>query len=186
VTKPLRTLGCALIAAFLWAPPAAAQQLATDSLRFDRLAALGRLWATVKYFHPALADRPIDWDSALVAAVPAVTGDPGAAGTERFGAVVQRMLDALGDPASRLATVEPAGKVSATDPGPRGRRLADGTWLIEVHNYADLGDYPSVADRLRAMADSARRSPRTSAPQPAATTRRSWTCSPSGASTALS
>ena len=62
---------CALLLALLTAPVTIrAQQTAPDSVRFDRLAALGRLWATVKYFHPALAHRPVDWDSALVATIP--------------------------------------------------------------------------------------------------------------------
>ena len=58
----------ALLLALISAP-LSAQQSTTDSIRFDRLAALGRLWATVKYFHPALADRHLDWDSALAATI---------------------------------------------------------------------------------------------------------------------
>ena len=67
------------------------------------------------------------------------------------------MLDALGDPSTRLSPSSPPGKVSTTAPDPRGHRLADGTWVIEIHNYADLGDYPSVVERLTMMADSARK-----------------------------
>lgn len=142
----------ALVLALIYAP-LSAQQSTADSIRFDRLAALGRLWATVKYFHPALADRPIDWDSALAATIPLVDR---ASDREGFGIAVQRMLDALGDPSTRLAPVEPPGKVSPTAPDPRGRRLADGTWVIDIHNYADVGDYPTVVGRFSAMADSAR------------------------------
>jgi hypothetical protein len=43
--------------------------------RLARLVALGRLWGEIKYFHPYLAYRPIDWDSAFVAAYPRV-GEP--------------------------------------------------------------------------------------------------------------
>ena len=133
--------------------PLGAQQSVPDSVRFDRLAALGRLWSTVKYFHPALADRPSDWDSALAATIPLVDR---ASDRAAFAAAVQRMLDALGDPSTGLAPAEPPGKVSPTAPGPHGRRLADGTWLIEIHNYADMGDYPTVVERFSAVADSAR------------------------------
>ena len=140
--------------ALLTAPSSArAQQTAPNSVRFDRLAAFGRLWATVKYFHPALAHRRVDWDSALVATIPLVNQ---AADRVAFAAAIQRMLDALGDPSTRVAPATPPGKVSTTAPDPRGHRLADGTWVIEIHNYADLGDYPSVVDRLTTMADSAR------------------------------
>ncbi|MBA3498578.1 MAG: hypothetical protein H0T86_15880 [Gemmatimonadales bacterium] len=142
-----------LIVALACATSAAAQRPSPDSIRFDRLTALGRLWATVKYFHPALGYQPRDWDSALVATIPSVDGN---SSTEAFGAAAQRMLDVLNDPVTRVTTADAPGKISPTDPEPRGRRLADGTWLIVAHNYADLADYPSVLDRLAAMGDSAR------------------------------
>jgi C-terminal processing protease CtpA/Prc len=130
-----------------------AQQTPSDRIRFDRLAALGRLWASVKYFHPALARQRIDWDSALVAAIPLVDG---ASDRGTFAAVVDRMLAALRDPATHLAALELPVKVSKSVPDPRGHRLADGTWVIDIHNYDDLGDYPSVVDRMTAIADSVR------------------------------
>ena len=43
-----------------------------DSVRIERLAALGKLWGTIKYFHPYLAYKTINWDSALVQAIPKV------------------------------------------------------------------------------------------------------------------
>ncbi|HMB30029.1 MAG TPA: hypothetical protein VKS99_18100, partial [Blastocatellia bacterium] len=38
----------------------------------ERLAGLGRLWGAVKFFHPYLAYREIDWDGALIKAIPQV------------------------------------------------------------------------------------------------------------------
>ena len=38
----------------------------------ERLVSTGRLWITVKYFDPALAYRNIDWDQALVHALPKI------------------------------------------------------------------------------------------------------------------
>lgn len=50
-----------------------AQQTAGESARIDRLVALAKLWAAVKYFHPYLAYRnDIDSDGALVKAIPRV------------------------------------------------------------------------------------------------------------------
>ncbi len=40
----------------------------------DRLVATGKLWITVKYFHPAMAYRNVDWDQALVEALPQIRG----------------------------------------------------------------------------------------------------------------
>src|SRR5256885_1347172 len=60
-----------------------------------RLSALGRLWAKVKLFHPYLATRDIDWDAALVSALPKVRS---AETAEQYRAAVDEMLAALGDP----------------------------------------------------------------------------------------
>ena len=47
-----------------------AQQTTGESTRIDRLVALAKLWAAVKYFHPYLAYRDnIHWDAALVRAI---------------------------------------------------------------------------------------------------------------------
>lgn len=42
-----------------------AQPAAADDTRIARLAGLARVWGTVKYFHPFLAYRDVDWDKAL-------------------------------------------------------------------------------------------------------------------------
>ena len=58
----------------LVAPAATPLPAQTDSLSVTRLSGLGRLWGEVKYFHPALATRSdLDWDAALVAAIPQVS-----------------------------------------------------------------------------------------------------------------
>ena len=41
-----------------------------DDTRIARLAGLAKVWGTVKYFHPYLAYRDIDWDKALVDTIP--------------------------------------------------------------------------------------------------------------------
>jgi hypothetical protein len=71
-----------------------AQTSAADSVRIERLASLGRLWVSIRYFHPWLAYRPIDCDAALVAAIPRVS-----AATDRaaYATAIQDMLGALGD-----------------------------------------------------------------------------------------
>jgi hypothetical protein len=58
-----------VIAALLTASFATAQTLPSET---DRLVSTGKLWFTVKYFHPALAYRDLDWDQALVDALPKI------------------------------------------------------------------------------------------------------------------
>ena len=67
--------------------------LRSDPKRVERLVALCRLWAAVKYFHPYLAYRDdIDWDAALIAAIPEVNT---ANNAEEYSAVVESMLAAF-------------------------------------------------------------------------------------------
>jgi C-terminal processing protease CtpA/Prc len=68
-----------------------------ENARIERLAGLGRLWGAVKFFHPALAYQDIDWDAALIKAVPRVSE---ARTPEAYLAAINTMLGELGDPAT--------------------------------------------------------------------------------------
>jgi C-terminal processing protease CtpA/Prc len=57
--------------------------------------ATARLWVTVEYFHPYLAYRDIDWDQALVTAIPKIRS---AANTADYCTAVAGMLAELHDP----------------------------------------------------------------------------------------
>src|SRR5262245_2824919 len=48
------------------------EQPAQGKLRLERLARLGRLWGYVRYMHPFLAHKDLDWDAALLKAIPKV------------------------------------------------------------------------------------------------------------------
>jgi hypothetical protein len=67
--------------------------------KLDRLAGLARVWAEAKFFHPAMFERAIDWDGALVKAIPEVEAATDAAG---YRAAVARMLSVIGDPQTKL------------------------------------------------------------------------------------
>ena len=76
----------------------------------ERLTHLAKLWGTVRFLHPYLAYKEIDWDAALVRAIPAVRS---ARTPQEYAAAVQGMLAALGDPVTR---VEPVGHRSSRRP----------------------------------------------------------------------
>src|SRR4051812_47635638 len=105
----------------------------------DRMTQLGRLWGTVRYLHPYLMDRDVDWDAALVAALPKVEA---ARSREEYAAAVQGMLDALGDPMTRVLPPEPAGadKPAAKPADPQAppltKRLEDGTLVLDFAHAA--------------------------------------------------
>jgi C-terminal processing protease CtpA/Prc len=90
----------------------------------DRLIAIGKLWVTVKYFHPYLAYRDIDWDKALVNSLPRIRS---AQTQAEYAAAVQSMLDVLKDPVTRVSpeAADPAGDV------PEAAVAAQRIW---VHN----------------------------------------------------
>src|SRR6185369_7988204 len=98
----------------------------------DRLVQVGRLWGTVRYLHPYLLYRDIDWDAALVAALPRVEA---AKSREEYAAAVQGMLDALGDPVTRVLSPVPE-TIRKVDKAPAPasliRHLDDGTMVLDL------------------------------------------------------
>src|SRR5689334_5079399 len=71
-----------------------------------RLTSLCHLWGKVKYFYPALAYRnDIDWDAALIAAIPRVRA---AQTTAEYASAIEDLLKVLGDPLAKVIPAEPA------------------------------------------------------------------------------
>ncbi len=116
----------ALLLAGLTLP--AAPPCAEDPACLERLAGLGRLWAAVKYFHPWLAWRELDWDRALLSAIPKVMR---AQSPPEYAAALEAMLDELGDPATRVVR-----RVAPTGAGELMRVTADGILIVTPHPSA--------------------------------------------------
>lgn len=91
-------VACALIGA-----TRSEAQLPVDSVSLARLVAVGRLWGAVKYFHPAFLHRRVPWDSVTVEAIDGIRQ---AKSTADYSAAVSRMLEALDDPTTRIASSE--------------------------------------------------------------------------------
>jgi C-terminal processing protease CtpA/Prc len=87
----------------------------------ERLTQVARLWGTVRFLHPYLAYKEIDWDAALVRAIPAVRS---ARTPQEYAAAVQGMLAALGDPVTRVEPARPPVRPPAA-----GKPPALFTWL---------------------------------------------------------
>lgn len=68
-----------------------------------RLDALGRLWGKAKLFHPHLATRNIDWDAALITALPGVRS---ARTVDEYRVAIDAMLAALDDADTRAQAGE--------------------------------------------------------------------------------
>jgi C-terminal processing protease CtpA/Prc len=105
----------------------------------DRLARVGRLWGTVRYLHPYVAYRDIDWDAALVAAIPKVRE---AKSEDEYRAAVQGMLDALGDPVTRVLEATPPAPASSETSKPAQasmvHKLDGGVLLLDLTSAKDI------------------------------------------------
>ena len=92
----------------------------------SRLARLAKLWGRVRYLHPYLYEREIDWDAAFVRAVADVMR---AESEENEAAAVVRMLGALGD---RLTRVEDASDTSKDLAGGSSFRTEGGVTVVTL------------------------------------------------------
>jgi C-terminal processing protease CtpA/Prc len=106
------------------AAEAAATGAAGDATNLDggeveRLAQVAKLWGLVRYLHPFLAYKTIDWDRAWAAAVPAIRA---ARTPAAFAAAIDGMLAALDDPATRV--LRPGTETPASQAGGEPRALA--------------------------------------------------------------
>ena len=109
---------------------AAGAQGAYEASRVERLAALGKLWAAAKYFHPFLAYRDTDWDRALVAALPRAAA---AKNSAEYAAAVQSMLGFLEDPATRVVRPSPTPNGKGRGTSPLTRKTEDGLLIIAIN-----------------------------------------------------
>jgi hypothetical protein len=80
----------------------------------ERLANVCKVWGTCRYLHPYLAYKDIDWDAALIKALPNILA---AKQEEEYAAAVQTMLEALGDPATRVVPKSTPGGLATGKPG---------------------------------------------------------------------
>jgi C-terminal processing protease CtpA/Prc len=82
--------------------------------RINRLVRVGKVWAALRWFHPYLMYRSVDWDRALIDALPKIDG---AQSADDFDAAVSGMLGALRDPLTHVVREqEPSDAPEATPP----------------------------------------------------------------------
>jgi C-terminal processing protease CtpA/Prc len=155
--RRLRVLGL-LGLVFLRLSPAFAESPApAQPAGVERLTRLAKLWGTVRFLHPYLAYKEeIDWDAALVRAIPAVRS---ARTPQEYAAAVQGMLAALGDPVTRVEPVRPP-----VQPPAGGKPPALFTWLtperLSVYLRPDVDSGMDEAESEKAFQSLARELPR--------------------------
>ena len=95
---------------------------------------MAKVWGTVKYFHPYLASREIDWDKALIDTLPKVNA---AKTPQEYQAALNQMLAVLNDKSTRaqFATeTKPAASAPSTSTKPV--RMDNGVLIIDATQIA--------------------------------------------------
>jgi C-terminal processing protease CtpA/Prc len=103
-----------------------------EKVRIGRLAGLAKVWGAVKYFHPYLAYREIDWDKALIEAIPRVNA---AATPKEYEAAINSMLAVLGDKTMRAQIAGEGQKTESHTPAAENKepiRLDGGVLMIDA------------------------------------------------------
>lgn len=128
-------------------------------IRVERLAGLGRVWNTAKYFHPYLAERNIDWDKALIDAIPRVNSanTPG-----EYRDAIGGMLAVLGDKASTVSiAAKSATPQNVPPPVTDPVRSVDGILIIDVTAIAraiaaDVSQRSKPVEKIRSLLPAAK------------------------------
>ena len=116
-----------------------------DDARIARLVGLAKVWGAVKYFHPFLAYRDIDWDKALVETIPKVEA---AKTPQEYQAALNQMLDALGDKSTRAEIETDARAASPNQPAASAKepvRTENGVLVIDAMRAARIGAQDNAA-----------------------------------------
>ncbi|MBS1508343.1 MAG: hypothetical protein JSS79_17010 [Bacteroidetes bacterium] len=119
-----------------------------DSVQLKRLIRLCELWGKVKYFHPYLSYKPIDWDSALIQTIPKVKA---AQTSSEYARAIDEMLGMLHDPATYVIR-EPQTSWPLSLPGeahPKVYNYDEEILVIEMTDYSDLSNLEETERRLK-------------------------------------
>ena len=121
------------------AQPQISQPSSVEDARIERLIGLAKVWGTVKFFHPYLAYRAIDWDKALIEAIPKVNA---ARTPSDYQTAIDQMLAALGD-RSTHADLEIEKKTPATS-----EPANSGSKSVRIENRVLVIDGAQIASAL--------------------------------------
>jgi C-terminal processing protease CtpA/Prc len=122
--------------------------LASAGSQATRLAGLARVWGQVKYVHPAMATSQLDWDAALIRAIPAVEN----AGTERdYRRAIAGLLAELRDPVTRVIEKEVSDPAASAPSAPLAARLEAidaETAIVTIPNDPSLESAPNLQETV--------------------------------------
>jgi len=132
---------------FLLLPQVSFSQQSLTKEQINRLADAGKVYGYIKYFHPFLQYKDINWDSAFAASV---NGIIAARNRDEYAAVMQRLLSSLKDNLSTVTVISK--RDSAYRVRPSTYDVRDSILYISMNDapaYA-YGNPENAYDRLQA------------------------------------
>lgn len=135
-----------LILFFLFPQVSSSQQSLTKE-QINRLADAGKVYGYIKYFHPFLQYKDINWDSAFAANVDGIIA---ATNRNQYAAVMQRLLFALNDNVTGATIISK--RDSAYQARPTTYEVRDSILYISMNDAPsyDYGNPENAYDRLQA------------------------------------
>ena len=115
----------------------------------DRLAQTCKLWGRIKYLHPYLAYRDIDWDAALVNAIPKIMASSDA---QSYAKAVGEMLEVLQDPATRIEHKNTWSEAEPDAPIATSNLSEDGVLLVWINLTIFWTQFDRILERLGEIA----------------------------------
>jgi C-terminal processing protease CtpA/Prc len=132
-------------------------QPAADSAMIRRLTAVGHLYGTVKWFHPAWPAKTQEWDAAVVKAVEQIAARAQGAS---YRAIIEDMLTSLDDAATRIVAAPTAfGRTDAATATKRWEvSSGDSTLVISIPSARfATDDWQAVAQQINTFRPDIRR-----------------------------
>lgn len=136
---------------FITATIASAQSPSYMPDQIERVARLSELYGHIKFFHPYLGYKPINWDSAFAAAAPLVASAKTDAETVR---AIRQLLSVLNDEATTVQqTTSPTAPAFALPPDSiQVYFTPDSTLVFKTNGYAGVSDYELGIEKVGTLA----------------------------------
>lgn len=123
---------------FLFQNIASSQDVLYDSDQIERIAKTCQLWGHLKYFHPYLGGDSINWENAFTENIDGIIT---AKSSIEFKTAIQKMLDWLNDPVTRVVNTIKVESPEDSLKYPKISFIDDSVLIVSVRDYADLQDF---------------------------------------------
>ena len=133
-----------------------AQTQKLNKTQIERVMKVGQLWGHLKYFHPHLENQSIDWEQAFADHIGEVIK---ANNQEAFAKAVQKMLDVLNDPVTRVKTKnsktpvnhQPSGREKKNIAGLEIKLLPDDILFVSIRDYAGSNNDKGTTEKINKL-----------------------------------